>query len=170
MDFCEVRGARYQQRAMEEEAVVCASWRAYFPTEPFKQEDRRVQLIDSVCRFLLSESGWSFLAALRFVLRSYLALRIDVAALIEQSDISSLKIAMQHQPEECFGCLGAAVYEVLFETNEYDQQVKELLGCLPSARRIFIRPTKVPSLEVSFKDIQSGAIGKHFSPWLTLLP
>lgn len=142
---------------MEEDAP--SSWKLYFPSDAFKQDDRRVLLIDAVCKFLLSDSGWRFLSALRYVLRTYLALKIDVTALVEQSDLSSLRMAIHHQPEECFGCLGAAVYEVLFETNEYQHRVKELLGCLPSARRIFIRPTNVPSLEVSFTDIQSGAIG-----------
>lgn len=157
---------------MEEEAP--RSWQTYFPDDAFKQDDRRVLLIDALCRFLLGERGWSFLTALRFVLRSYLSLRIDVAALLEQSKLSNLRMAIQHQPEECFGCLGAAVYEVLFETNVYQQQVKQLLGCLPSARRVFIRPVNVSSLEVTFKDIQSGAIGMHYlapghHPWWGLI-
>lgn len=89
------------------------SWQLYFPSEAFKHDDRRVLLIENVCKFLLCEQAWPFLSALRYVLRTYLALPIDVAALIEQSDLSSLRMAIQHQPEECFGCLGAAVYEVL---------------------------------------------------------
>jgi hypothetical protein len=144
---------------MEEDAPRC--WQTYFPSEPFKEDDRRFLLIEDLCRFLLTPQGWGFLSSrLRFVLRTYLALRVDMAGLVEQSNLSNLRMAIQHQPEECFGCIGAATYEVLFETDVYQQQVKELLGCLPSARRIYIRPTNVPSLEVSFKDIQSGAIGK----------
>jgi hypothetical protein len=146
----------------DEEAPL--SWQTYFPNDAYKQDDRRIQLITDLCRFFL-DHGWPFLCSLRFVLRSYLSLRINMAALMEESDLSSLRMALLHQPEECFGCLGAAVYEVVFETDVHKKQVTELLGCLPSARRIFIRPTNIPSLEVSFRDIQSGAIGKHsFAP------
>jgi hypothetical protein len=136
-----------------------ASWAIYFPCEDFSIDDRRVKLITSLCTFLLKPEGWEFLAKLRYVLRSYLALCIDVAELIDVSAIRDLSAAVEHQPEECFGCLGAAVYEVLFESDQYAQQVRELIGCNFSPQYIFVRPVNANALNVSFQDIQCGAIG-----------
>ena len=89
-----------------------ASWLTYFGDEPFSPEDRRVQLIEALCIFLLGEQGWPTLSKLKAGPLQQLVLAIDFSLLLQASGIRDLQSAMDMQPQECLGCLGSAVYEV----------------------------------------------------------
>jgi hypothetical protein len=90
-----------------------ASWLTYFKNEEFSTDDRRFKLIASLCEFLLGPHGWDFVRHLKYMYRTWLTLEIDFCQLQEASCIPDLQPAVELQPEECLGCLGAAFYEVL---------------------------------------------------------
>lgn len=135
------------------------SWQLYFKDDTFSLDDRRVTLISSLCSFFLRPEGWVFLSRVRYVLRQHLVLYIDLKALQQQSNISDLDAAIELQPHECLGCLGAAVYECLFESEHYTAQLTALLGLLPPANYVHVRPYNVKSLHVGIRNVLSGEVG-----------
>lgn len=94
-----------------------ASWLLYFGDEPFSSDDRRVKLIESLCLFYLKPEGWEFLLHLRLGLHPAIILSVDFEQLRVQSQLEDLQPAIELQPQECLGCLGAAVFEA--RSNSY---------------------------------------------------
>lgn len=95
---------------MDEQPV---SWSLYFPLEPFSTADRKFALINELCKYLLKQEAWSVLGALVLRFSTRLVLPVDFGQLCVKSNIVQLEPAMELQPEECIGCIGCAVYEVL---------------------------------------------------------
>jgi hypothetical protein len=136
-----------------------ASWVTYFGEEPFSAQDRRVKLIEKLCLFFLQSTGWEFVSQLQAHVHPALVLPINFADLCAASNLEDLQPAIDLQPHECLGCLGAAVYEVLFETDQYQQAVEKVLGNLPSPGKVTVRPYNVPGSLISIRSIQSNTIG-----------
>lgn len=135
------------------------SWELYFKDDEFSLEDRRLPLISSLLSFFLRPEGWEVLGRVRYVLRQHLVLSIDLQALQEQSNITDLKFALDMQPLECFGSLGAAVYECFFESDRYHNQLKTLLGVMPPTQYVHIRPYNIQSMYVGIRHVLSGEVG-----------
>lgn len=140
--------------------LVPASWALYFPNQAFSSDDRRVLLIQYLCKFFLTEAGWCMLSSIRLVLNTQLVLPLDFAKLCNASGIADLEAAVELQPAECLGCLGSAVYEVLFETEQYAHDIRRLLGTVISPSYITVRPFNVPRSIISIRSVHSGSIGK----------
>lgn len=96
---------------MEEEETP-TSWALHFRDEPFSSTDRRVKLIERLCVFLLKPAGWQVLSQATADLHLTLVVPIDFEQLCNVSEIDELRPAVELQPQECLGCLAAAVFEV----------------------------------------------------------
>lgn len=141
-----------------------ASWQLYFRDEQFSLDDRRLSLITSLCSFFLRPEGWEFLSRVRYVLRQRIVLYIDFGMLQKQSQIVDLQAAIDLQPIECLGCLGAAAFECLFESDQYTDKLNSLLRVLPPPGYVHIRPYSIKSLYVGIRNVLSGAVGATLCP------
>lgn len=136
-----------------------ASWQLYFPDEQFSLDDRRLSLIASLCAFFLRPEGWEFLGRVRYVFQQHVVLYIDFSLLQKKSQIVDLQAAIDLQPAECLGSLGAAAFECLFESEQYTEQLTSLLRILPPPGYVYVRPYNVKSLYVGIRNILSGEVG-----------
>ena len=113
------------QGRLRHEDLAPASWACYFGEEDYKADDVRVRLIEQLAEFLCESEGWDFLRSLR---RSHgvLVLPVDFEHLCERSGIQDLRLALQHQPQNCIRCIGAAVYEVRSSKPSDSSSVRSL--------------------------------------------
>eukprot|EP00899_Mesostigma_viride_P018949 jgi/Mesvir1/27055/Mv20750-RA.1 len=92
------------------------SWELYFPGEKFLPTDRKADLICRLVDFFNSKDGKGFTSNVRLGSGAY-SLMLDYQELRHACTCEHLYAALQVQPLEAVAALGAALYEVVFNTS-----------------------------------------------------
>lgn len=129
-------------------------WDLYFEGQPRSTDDPRGHLITSLARFLTSSEGKEFLGNIRSYQGGYIA-EVDYGTFRDGCGSVDFTDAIAHQPYEGLACLGAAMYQVLFQ--ESPRRVCDAVGNLE-------KPGKITARIVNFRESQVGILMKH--TWL----
>ncbi|KAK9824829.1 hypothetical protein WJX81_003431 [Elliptochloris bilobata] len=139
------------------------SWRVHFADAEFTPDDRRSLLIyDLISFFKDGCMGWHMLAPLQRH-GNRLALQLDYMSLQQQCQSPDLVPALDMQPAEGLGCLGAAVYEVLFHTCHHRALENGFLlkGLQPC--KVAIRLVNCPQAATHIRQLRSSSVGRLVS-------
>jgi DNA helicase MCM8 len=93
-------------------AAAPSAWSDYFPPGEFNPNDRRALLIDDLVKFFTSDTGCSFVQALRPCVDGSYVLLVDYTELEAKSGLPDVPAALDGSPVEALGCVAVAAHEV----------------------------------------------------------